>query len=159
LSENEQKVAFYQIHIRHADSTEIPISDVQLCDILLVFTDFGQIITTITEEISIHEVEEYIEVCFGQNILHVTREHPFFIGNRIFCLLGQLSINDCIYSFVNDNFQLISTTNTKVLIASTTVSIIYALHNHRLIFLMKLLCIINLTDDLSIWTILMVSND
>jgi len=81
LSKNEQKIAFYQIHIRHEDSTEIPISDVQLCDILLVFTDSGQIITTITEEISIHEVEEYIEVRFGQNILHITREHPFFIGN------------------------------------------------------------------------------
>jgi hypothetical protein len=106
--------------VRRADSTEIAISDVQLGDVLLAFTDFGQIVTTIVEQIFIHEVDEYIEVCLGQKILHVTREHPFFIGNGIFCSLDKLSINDCVYNFGNDDLQSTPITNMKVIAAPQT---------------------------------------
>lgn len=75
------------ILIRHAGLTDIPIRDIQLGDVLFVLTDFRQIVTTIVEEIVVHEVDEYIEVCLGQNRLNVTRKHPFFIGNGIFCSL------------------------------------------------------------------------
>ncbi len=77
--------------VRRTDLTEIPISNVKLGDALLSFTGLGQIVTTIVEQIFVHEVDEYIEVHLGQNILHVTREYPFFIGNDFFLLTRQIN--------------------------------------------------------------------
>jgi hypothetical protein len=106
--------------VRRADTTDIPIKDVKLGDVLLAFTDFGNIVRTTVEQIFIHEVNEYIEVRFGSKLLHVTGEHPFFIGTGLYCSLDKLSINDCVYSIARDKLESTSITNMKVVSAPTT---------------------------------------
>lgn len=106
--------------VQRADGSEICIRDVQIGDILLAFTMFGEIVTTIIEHLFIHEVDEYIEVQFGENRLHVTREHPFFIGNGKFCSLDKLRISDCVYHLIDGNLQPISITSIKTIKAPAT---------------------------------------
>ncbi|CAF1385682.1 unnamed protein product, partial [Rotaria sordida] len=91
--------------VQRADRSEIRISDVQLGDVLLAFTTFGEIVTTVVEDLLKHEVDEYMEVLLGQNRLHVTREHPFFVGNGNFCSLDKLRGSDCVYSLIDGNLQ------------------------------------------------------
>ncbi|CAF5017844.1 unnamed protein product, partial [Rotaria sp. Silwood1] len=96
--------------VQCVDRSEIRISDVQLGDVLLAFTTFGDIVTTVVEDLFKHEVDEYMEVQIGENRLYVTREHPFFVGNGNFCLLEKLHVSDCVYSLIDDKLQ--STTIT-----------------------------------------------
>ncbi|CAF1131525.1 unnamed protein product [Adineta steineri] len=106
--------------IQRADQSEISIKDVQLGDTLIAFTSSGEIVTTVVEDIFKHEVDEYLEIQLGQNQVHVTREHPFFIGNGKFCSINKLCISDCVYSLINGNLQSTSITNIKTITAPDT---------------------------------------
>lgn len=103
-----------------ADGTEKSISEIQVGDSLLAFTEFGEIVVTSVEEIFVHNVDEYIELIAGQKTLCVTPEHPFFIGNGCFCSIEKLHTNDCIYSLVDGCLQTISIMNKKTIVASAT---------------------------------------
>ncbi|CAF1158263.1 unnamed protein product [Rotaria sordida] len=105
--------------VQRADRSEIRISDVQLGDVLLAFTTFGEIVTTVVEDLLKHEVDEYMEVLLGQNRLHVTREHPFFVGNGNFCSLDKLRSSDCVYSLIDGNLQSTIITSIKTIKAPT----------------------------------------
>ena len=91
--------------IQRADLSEIPIRDVKIGDILLAFIDSGKVVTTVVENILIHEVDQYFEIHVGQKLLRATREHPLFIGNGIFVGLDKLRINDCVYLLIDDYLQ------------------------------------------------------
>ncbi|CAF1390593.1 unnamed protein product [Didymodactylos carnosus] len=115
--------------VQRADRSEISISAIQLGDVLLAFTTFGEIVNTIVERVFIHEVNEYVEVQFGQNRLHVTREHPFFVGNGNFCSLDKLRIADSVYSLIDDNLQSTPITSIKTIMAPGTC--VYNLHTSQ----------------------------
>ncbi|CAF3043807.1 unnamed protein product [Rotaria sp. Silwood2] len=103
-----------------SDGTKKRISEIQIGDSLLAFTLFGEIVTTSVEEVFIHDIDEYIELNTGQNMLCVTQEHPFFIGNGNFCALKKLRISDCIYSLVDGCLQTKSIISKKTIVAPTT---------------------------------------
>ncbi|CAF4922920.1 unnamed protein product [Rotaria sp. Silwood1] len=106
--------------VQRVDRSEIRISDVQLGDVLLAFTTFGEIVTTVVEDLFKHEVDEYMEVQIGENRLYVTREHPFFVGNGNFCLLEKLRVSDCVYSLIDDKLQSTTITSIKTIKAPAT---------------------------------------
>ena len=106
--------------IQRADLRQISISDIQIGDALLAFTNSDEIVTTSVEHIFIYEVDEYVEVQFGHNRLCVTGEHPIYIGNGQFCSLSTLHISDCIYHLIDGNLQPTVITGIKTIKATTT---------------------------------------
>ena len=85
--------------IRKADSTEAPISQIQPGDSLLAFTPEGQVVTGAVQLILTHDVDEYCVMRTESIILHVTLEHPFYIGNGTFKTLEALQVGDNIFIF------------------------------------------------------------
>jgi len=66
-------------------------------DELLAFTTTGEIVHTTVRQVIIHEVDEYVVVGTEQTTLRVTREHPFYTGNRTFKTLEALKVGDRIF--------------------------------------------------------------
>ena len=112
--------------VQRADRSEIFIQDVQRGDVLLGFTEFGEIVTTIVQHTFIHEVDEYAEVRIGNNQLKLTREHPMFIGNGNFCSFDKLRVSDCVYTLIDDELHSTSITSIKIVKAPATC--VYNLH-------------------------------
>jgi hypothetical protein len=78
--ENESETAFYPIY-----SMDVPIKPKYLAMLFiwifsLSFTDLGQMITTII----LYKMDEYIEVCLEQNILHATPVYSSAIWYLLF---------------------------------------------------------------------------
>jgi hypothetical protein len=103
-----------------SDQTTKLISEVQIGDKLLAFTSLSEIVTSSVQEVFVHDVDEYIELRAGDNMLHVTQEHPFFIGNGSFCSLQELRTNDCIYNLVDEHLQSMPIMSMKTVIAPAT---------------------------------------
>ncbi|CAF4894941.1 unnamed protein product [Rotaria sp. Silwood1] len=106
--------------VQRADQSEIKIKDVQFGDVLLAFTAFGEIVMTVVEDVFKHQVDEYLELQIGENRLHVTREHPFFVGHGNFCSLDKLRVSDCVYSLIDGHFQSTTITSIKIIKAPAT---------------------------------------
>ncbi|CAF4971993.1 unnamed protein product, partial [Rotaria sp. Silwood1] len=103
-----------------SDGNKKRISEIQVGDSLLAFTLFGEIVTTSVEEVFVHDIDEYTELNVGQNVLCVTQEHPFFIGNGNFYALKKLRINDCIYSLVDGCLRTKSIISKKTVVTPAT---------------------------------------
>ncbi|CAF3105601.1 unnamed protein product [Rotaria socialis] len=111
--------------ILRADQREIRISDVELGDCLLAFTNVGEIVTTVVQDIFKHEVDEYVELQLGENRLYTTREHPFFVGNGNFSSLDNLRASDSVYRLIDGN--LLSTKITSIQTIKAPATFVYNL--------------------------------
>lgn len=85
--------------ILKADRTSISINQVRPGDHLLSFTPEGAINEAIVRNVLVHEIDEYIEVTTEHVVLHVTPEHPFYVGDGTFRTLESLKIGDQIFAF------------------------------------------------------------
>lgn len=85
--------------IRKADGTEVSISEIRAGDSVMAFTDDGVIVTARVQKIITHDVREYLAVRTDKMLLHVTAEHPFYVGNGTFKTVETLKAGDCIYAF------------------------------------------------------------
>lgn len=91
--------------VLRADGTTSPISEIQPGDQLLAFTTSGEIVQTTVRTVITHEVDEYLVVGTAQTTLHVTREHPFYVGNGTFKTLESLKVGDEIYGLIDDHLE------------------------------------------------------
>ena len=86
--------------ILRADGTTIAISAVQPGQQLLAFELSGNVVTTTVHIVITHDVDEYLVVKTAQVELHVTVEHPFYVGGGTFKTLAALKPGDEIYAVV-----------------------------------------------------------
>ncbi len=85
--------------IRMADGTRMPISQIKQDDRVLAFKTDGTIVASRVNTILSHDVDEYRVVTAGNMLLHVTSEHPFYVGAGTFKTLDSLHINDTVVIF------------------------------------------------------------
>ncbi len=85
--------------IRMADGTGMPISQIKQDDRVLAFKTDGTIVASRVHTILSHDVKEYRVVTAGNMLLHVTSEHPFYVGAGTFKTLDSLHINDTVVIF------------------------------------------------------------
>jgi len=85
--------------VRTADGTELPISDVRQGDRLLAFTTEGSVVGATVRQVLTHDVDEYRIVRTGNMVLHVTPEHPFYVGDGTFKTLEALQPGDTVYAY------------------------------------------------------------
>jgi predicted lipid-binding transport protein (Tim44 family) len=84
--------------VKKADGADIAIRFVRQGDKILAFNDDGKVLETSVQRVMTHLVDEYNEVRTDSIILHVTAEHPFFVGNGTFKTVGSLNAGDVIYA-------------------------------------------------------------
>ena len=70
--------------IRREDGTEVRISCIQARDRVLAFTPGGEVVSATVRRVLTHEVDEYCVVRTKGMDLHVTAEHPFYVGAGTF---------------------------------------------------------------------------
>ena len=85
--------------IRKEDGSEVPISSVRPEDRLLAFTIGGEAVIARVRSVVTHEVDQYKVVTTRNVAVHVTAEHPFYVGNGTFKTLEVLKVGDCIFAF------------------------------------------------------------
>ena len=85
--------------IRRQDGSEVPISQIRPTDSILAFTMVGQVVTAAVQEVITHDVNEYRVLKTASVTLHVTAEHPFYVGQGRFMTLERLRVGDSIYAF------------------------------------------------------------
>lgn len=91
--------------VLRADGTQSPIGEIQPGDRLMAFTTSGEIVQTTVRNVITHEVDEYLIVSTKQAILHVTREHPFYVGDGMFKTLEALKIGDQVFGLIDGRLQ------------------------------------------------------
>ena len=82
-----------------SDGTELPISAVQAGEELLAFTPEGQLVRTRVQSVLRRTVDEYVILKTDQQILRVTADHPFYIGDGKFKTLEALRAGDRIIAW------------------------------------------------------------
>ena len=85
--------------VRKQDGTDAPISAIRPGDRLLAFTPDGRVTAATVQRVLSHDVDEYCVVTTGTRVLHVTAEHPFFVGGGVFKTLEALKPGDEIFVF------------------------------------------------------------
>jgi len=85
--------------IRRQDGSEKPISQITPQERILAFTVAGQVVTAVVEAVIVHDVEEFRILKTAAVTLHVTAEHPFYIGDGRFKTLEALNVGDSIYAY------------------------------------------------------------
>ncbi len=85
--------------IRMADGTERPISAVRPGDRVMAFASDDRMTVTAVRAVLTHEVAESRIVRTAAVTLHVTAEHPFYVGGGTFKTLEALRVNDAIMVF------------------------------------------------------------
>ena len=86
--------------ILQADGSTRAISTVRPGQQLLAFDLSGNVVTTTVKNVITHDVDEYLVVKTAQVELHVTVEHPFYVGSGTFKTLAALQPGDEIYAVV-----------------------------------------------------------
>jgi len=81
------------------DGTEIPISRVQAGEELLAFTPEGQPVRTRVQSVLRRTVDEFVVLKTDQQMLRVTADHPFYIGDGRFKTLEALRAGDRIFAW------------------------------------------------------------
>ena len=76
-----------------------PISAVQAGEELLAFTPEGQLVRTRVQSVLRRTVDEYVILKTDQQILRVTADHPFYIGDGRFKTLEALRAGDRIIAW------------------------------------------------------------
>jgi hypothetical protein len=84
--------------VRKEDGSEVPISSVCPADRLLTFTIAGEAVSARVRSVVAREVDEYKVVKTRNIAVHVTAEHPFYVGNGTFKTLEVLNVGDCIFA-------------------------------------------------------------
>jgi hypothetical protein len=108
--------------ILRADKTQIFIQNIQVGDCLLAFTNSGETVPTVVQQVFVHKVDEYLEMSVaGRPSLQVTHDHPFYIGAGRFCPLKNVN-NDIGHVFVYKKGSLVKETiiRSKNVIAQNT---------------------------------------
>ncbi|MBS0632430.1 MAG: Hint domain-containing protein [Verrucomicrobia bacterium] len=82
-----------------ADGTRRAISAVQVGDAVLAFTADGTIVRTAVRHVLTHEVTSYLILRTAGVELHVTEEHPFYVGNGTFRTAEALHAGDTVYAY------------------------------------------------------------
>ncbi|MFH1024807.1 MAG: TIM44-like domain-containing protein [Planctomycetota bacterium] len=85
--------------ILRADGAPVPIREVRPGDALLAFAPGGTPVRTIVKSVITRVTEEYLLVTAGDRILHVTADHPFYVGAGTFRTMEALSPGDTIYIY------------------------------------------------------------
>ena len=80
--------------VLRADGSEVPISTIRAGDILLAFTAEGAIVRTQVHHTLRTEVEQYVILRTDRQILRVTADHPFYVGEGTFKTLEALQVGD-----------------------------------------------------------------
>ncbi len=88
-----------ETRVRMVDGTEVPISRIKQDGQVLAFNIDGTIVPSRVRTILTHDVDEYRAVTAGKMLLHVTGEHPFYVGAGTFKTLDSLRINDTVIIF------------------------------------------------------------
>ncbi len=81
------------------DGSEVPIAEVRADDRVLAFTATGEMVRTTVRGVLTHEVDRYLVVTTASTTVHVTAEHPFYVGNGTFKTLEALKVGDQIFAF------------------------------------------------------------
>ena len=84
--------------ILQADGSTLAISTVRPGQQLLAFDLTGNVVTTTVNNVITHDVDEYLVVKTAQVELHVTVEHPFYVGSGTFKTLVALKPGDEIFA-------------------------------------------------------------
>lgn len=85
--------------ILRGDGTAAPISDVRPGDVLLAFSDDGQILRTAVRSVLSCQVDEYLIVTTSELRVVVTPEHPFYVGQGVFKTIESLAVGDQVYAY------------------------------------------------------------
>lgn len=85
--------------IRRADGSEIAVAKVRVNDRVAAFTAAGELVAARVRKVVTHEVDQYLIVRTTSVLLHVTAEHPFYVGNGTFKTLESLKVGDRIFVF------------------------------------------------------------
>ena len=98
--------------IVRTDGTAIAISAVRPGQQLLAFELSGNVVTSTVQNVITHDVDEYLEVKTAQVELHVTVEHPFYVGGGTFKTLAALKPGDEVYALSVGQASRLSSSNT-----------------------------------------------
>lgn len=82
-----------------ADGGRRAISRLRAGDEVLAFTNEGVSVPTTVRHVITHEVERYLIVRTATIELHVTEEHPFYVGAGTFKTIESLHVGDPVYAF------------------------------------------------------------
>ena len=85
--------------IRKEDGSEVPISSVRPKDRLLAFTTAGEAVIARVRSVVTCEADQYKVVMTRNIAVHVTAEHPFYVGNGTFKTLEAMKVGDRIFAF------------------------------------------------------------
>ena len=111
--------------ILFADGTSVQISAVKAGDKVLAFTPDGKTMPAAVREVITYAVDSYMEVALESRLLKVTKEHPFYVGDRTFKTVAALKPGDTVYAFDGKGLAKQSILSIKEIFAKTTV---YNLH-------------------------------
>ena len=81
-----------------ADGTRRAISEIKPGDTVLAFDAAGRTVPARVANILSHEVDRYLVVRTEHVELHVTEEHPFYVGHGTFKTVGALRVGDTVYA-------------------------------------------------------------
>ena len=88
--------------ILQTDGSTLAISAVRPGQQLLAFELSGNVVTSTVQNVITHDVDEYLVVQTEHLELHVTVEHPFYVGQGTFKTLAALQPGDTIYAVNTD---------------------------------------------------------
>ncbi|MBN2018893.1 MAG: TIM44-like domain-containing protein [Sedimentisphaerales bacterium] len=107
--------------IRKEDGSAVPISNIRPGDRLMAFTASGELTIATVQEVITHNVNEYCIVRTEKNIVRVTAEHPFYVGDGTFKTLEVLKAGDNIFAFDGENLSSQRIESIKKITANTKV--------------------------------------
>ncbi|MGD0571986.1 MAG: polymorphic toxin-type HINT domain-containing protein [Sedimentisphaerales bacterium] len=107
--------------IRKADGSETPISTIKAGDRLMAFTTQGEMVNAIVQNVITHDVNEYCIVRTAKNVVRVTAEHPFYVGNGTFKTLEALKPGDNIFVFDGNGLSAQQIESIEIIKSSTRV--------------------------------------
>ncbi|MBK8856383.1 MAG: hypothetical protein IPN11_01465 [Opitutaceae bacterium] len=85
--------------ITMADGSRRSIGEVMTGDRVLAFTPDGLPAATTVRRILTHQVDSYLVVRTATTELHVTEEHPFYVGGGVFQTIDSLRIGDAVQAY------------------------------------------------------------
>ncbi len=84
-----------------ANNTQLAISQIHPGEQVKAFDPDGKVVTTVVRNVIKHMVTTYYSLVTDKVILHVTGEHPFYIGNGTFKTVEHLKKGDVIYGYAD----------------------------------------------------------
>jgi len=107
--------------ILRSDGTSIAISAIKIGDQVKAYEPNEKIISSTVRHILKHQVKSYYILTTDKIILHVTAEHPFYVGHDTFKTVETLRIGDVIYGYDGKQLTKQSIINIKKIKKLTTV--------------------------------------